>query len=102
MRTANVYPDGRHGPNFFMAFDPEVRFPRFRMVEGDETIGNIHPIEGGPESGLWQWSMTVSLPGSRYGSPTSGRDAGRGAVARRMIDVYRHYLTTRPEQYPRA
>ena len=47
MRTADVYPDGGYGPDAFMAFDPEVRFPRFHMVEGDETIGNVHLIEGG-------------------------------------------------------
>jgi hypothetical protein len=38
MRTADVYPDGGYSPNFFMAFDPEVRFPRFDMETGDETI----------------------------------------------------------------
>jgi hypothetical protein len=49
------------------------------MAEEDETIGNVHQIEGGLQSGLWQWSMTV----------------------RRIIEVYRDYLSTWPEQYPR-
>ena len=102
MKTADVYPDARYGPNDFIAFDPEVRFPRFHMVEGDETIGNVRLIEGGPQSGRWQWSMTVSLSGPRYGSPTNGVEESRGAAGRRVIEVYRHYLSTRPEQYPRA
>ncbi|WP_246777337.1 hypothetical protein [Microvirga sp. VF16] len=65
MKAADVYPDSGWHENAFMAFDPEVRFPRFHMVEGDETIGNVHLIEGGQQSGQWQWSMTVSLPGPR-------------------------------------
>ena len=59
-------------------------------------------IKGGLQSGLWQWSMTVALPGPRYGSPTNGVEEGRGVAGRRVIEVYRHYLSTRPEQYPRA
>ena len=101
MRTAAVHPDAGYGPDAFMAFDPEVRFPRFHMVEGDETIGNIHLIEGGMQSGRWEWSMTVALSGPAYGGPTSGTEPTRGAAARRVIEVYRHYLSTRPEQYPR-
>ena len=101
MKTADVYPDGRYDETAFMAFDPEVRFPAFHMEEGDETIGNVHQIKGGPQAGSWQWSMTVSLPGPRYGS-TNGIEATRGAAGRRVIEVYRHYLSTRPEQYPRA
>jgi hypothetical protein len=31
-----------------MAFDPEVRFPRFYMETGDETIGSVRLIESGP------------------------------------------------------
>ena len=77
MRTADVYPGGGYGPNFFMAFDPDVRFPRFHMVEGDETIGNVHLVEGGLQSGKWEWSMTVGLSGPRYGRPTNGTEASR-------------------------
>jgi hypothetical protein len=102
LKTADVYPDGGWHENAFMAFDPDVRFPRFHMAEGDETIGNVHLIKGGLQSGQWQWSMTVALPGPRYSSPTSGVGASRGAAGRRVIEVYRHYLSTRPEQYPRA
>jgi hypothetical protein len=102
MRTAEVYPASGWHRNAFMAFDPEVRFPRFHMVEGDETIGNVRLTEGGPESGLWKWSMTVSLSGPRYGGPTNGTELTRGAAARRLLEVYRHYLSTRPEQYPRS
>jgi hypothetical protein len=101
MRTAEVYPASGWRRNALMAFDPEVRFPRFHMTEGDETIGNVHLIKGGLQSGLWQWSMTVALPGPRYGSPTSGVEESRGAAGRRVIEVYRHYLSTRSEQYPR-
>jgi hypothetical protein len=37
MKTADVYPDsGWREDNAFMAFDPDVRFPRFHMVEGDD------------------------------------------------------------------
>jgi hypothetical protein len=75
MRTKDVYPDGGYDDTFFTAFDPEVRFPRFHMVEGDETIGNVHLISSGPQAGQWQWSMTVSLPGHCYGSPTNGVEA---------------------------
>jgi hypothetical protein len=101
MKTADVYPDGGYEDTFFMAFDPEVRFPRFHMTEGDGTIGNVHLIKGGLQSGQWQWSMTVALPGPRYSHPIGGTEATRGAAARRVIEVYRHYLSTRPEQYPR-
>jgi hypothetical protein len=102
MKTADVYPDSGWGEdNAFMAFDPEVRFPRFHIVEGDETIGNVHLIEGGLQSGQWQWSMTVPLMGPRYGRPTNGVEASRGAAGWRVVEVYRHYLSTRPERYPR-
>jgi hypothetical protein len=102
MRTADVYPDGGYDDSDFMAFDPEMRFPRFHMTEGDETIGNVHLIKGGLQSGQWQWSMTVALSGPRYGRPTNGVEASRGVAARRLVDVYRHYLSTRPQQYPRV
>lgn len=101
MKTADVFPDARYGPDDFMAFDDAVRFPRFHMVEGDETIGNVRRIEHGPQAGLWQWSMSVALPGPFYAIPTNGVEAARGAAARRMVEVYRHYLSTRPQQYPR-
>ena len=39
-RTADVYPDGRYGPDAFMAFDPGVRFPCFHPTNGDEPMGN--------------------------------------------------------------
>ena len=65
MKTADAYPDGHWRENSFTAFDPEVRFPRFHMVEGDEPIGGVDLIKGGLQSGLWQWSMTASLPGPR-------------------------------------
>jgi hypothetical protein len=40
--------------------------------------------------------MTAALPGPRYGHPTGGVEAIRGGV-----EVYRHYLSTRSEQYLR-
>ena len=83
MKTADVYPDGRYGPDFFMAFDPAVRFPRFHMETGDETIGNVHLIQGGLQSGKWEWSVTVALPGPAYGAPTNGVEETRSAAARR-------------------
>jgi hypothetical protein len=101
LKTADVYPDSGWCENAFMAFDPDVRFPRFHMAEGDETIGNVHLIKGGLQSGQWQWSMTVALSGPAYGSPISGTEPSRGAAARRVIEAYRHYLSMRPEQYPR-
>jgi hypothetical protein len=102
MKTADVYPDGRYDETAFMAFDPEVRFPAFYMEEEDETIDNVHQITGGPRAGLWQWSMTVALPGPIYGSPTNGVEATRGAAGRRVIEVYRHYLATWPETFLRS
>ena len=90
MRTRDVYPDGGYGPDFFMAFDPAVRFPRFHMETGDETIGNVHLIEGGLQSGKWQWSMTVALPGRPMAArPTGPRRAGaqRPAASSRSIDT---------------
>ena len=60
MKTADVYPDSRWSEHSFTALDPDARFPRFHMVEGDEPIGGVDLIEGGLQSGLWQWSMTVS------------------------------------------
>lgn len=104
MKTVAVYPDGGYDDTFFMAFDPEVRFPRTFPLAGDEPVGNVHLVKGGLESGLWKWSMTASLPSPRYGRPTSGVEQSRGAAAggRKVIEVYRHYLSTRSEQYPRA
>jgi hypothetical protein len=100
-KTADAFPDSRWNENSFTAFDPDVRFPRFHMVEGDEPIGGVDLIQGGLQSGQWQWSMTASLTGPRYGSATNGTEPTRGAAARRVIEVYRHYLSTRPEQYSR-
>ena len=101
MRTADLYPDARFSPNSFTALDPEVRFPRFHMETGDEQIGGVDRIDAGPQAGMWQWSMTVALPGPRYGPPTHGVEDSRGKAARRMIEVYHHYLSTRPERYPK-
>ena len=102
MKTADVYPDSSWSEHSFTALDPDVRFPRIHMVEGDDPIGDVDLIKGGLQSGLWQWSMTVALPGPRYGRPTNGVEASRGAAGRRVVEVYRHYLSTRPEQYPRT
>jgi hypothetical protein len=98
-KTAEVYPDARYDSTDWMAFDPAVRFPRFHMVEGDETIGNVHQIKGGLQSGLWQWSMTVALSGPAYGPPTNGTEADKVEAGRKVIACYRHYLSTRPEHY---
>src|SRR3954469_1965545 len=92
MKTTDVYPNARYDETAFMAFDPEVRFPAFHMAEGDETIGNVHQIKGGLQTGLWQWSMTVALSGPAYVRPTNGVEATRGAPARKVIAVYRHCL----------
>ncbi len=88
-RTADVYPNGGYDETFFMVFDPEVRFPRFHIETGDETIGNNHPIKGGLQSGQWQWSMTVALPGPRFGRPTNGVEESQGAAGRGAVEVYR-------------
>ena len=42
--------------------------------------------------------MIVALPGPYYATPTNGVEETRGAAAGRMIEVYHHYLSTRPEQ----
>ncbi|MBM6583000.1 hypothetical protein ILT44_22610 [Microvirga sp. BT689] len=102
MKTADVYPDSSWSENSFTAFDPEVRFPRFHMETGDEPIGGVDLIKGGLQDGLWRWSMTVSLSGPRYGRPINGVELTRGAAGRRVVEVYQHYLSTRPEQYPRV
>lgn len=101
MKTADVYPDGGYEDTDFIAFDPEVRFPRTFPIEGDEQIGTVSLIRGGPQDGRWSWSMYVSLPGPLYGKPTNGSEATRGEAARKVLEAYRHYLSTRPEQYPR-
>jgi hypothetical protein len=102
MKTADVYPDGGwREDNAFSAFDPDVRFPRFHMVEGDEPIGNIRLVEGGPMAGKWRWSMTVALPGQFFDRPVTGVEEIRAAAGRRVIEVYQHYLATRQQQYPR-
>ena len=67
MRTREVYPDSGWHEKAIIAFDSGVHFPRVHPTKGDEPIGNVRLIDGGPQSGLWQWSMTVSLPGSPYG-----------------------------------
>jgi len=64
--------------------------------EGDETIGNLHRIQLGEAEGMWQWALTVSLPGPHYTSPTSGVEPSRGAAPRRVIENHRHYFSTRP------
>jgi hypothetical protein len=51
LRTADAHPDTRWSDNAFTALDPDVRFPRFHMVEGDETIWSVRLIEGGLQSG---------------------------------------------------
>jgi predicted DNA-binding WGR domain protein len=44
MRTADVYLDGGYDESYFMTFDPEVRFPRFHMTEGDETTCSVRAM----------------------------------------------------------
>lgn len=100
-RTSEVYPDGGYDDTSWMAFDPDVRFPRTFPLTGDEPIGGVDMVTGGLESGLWKWSMTASLPGPHYGSPTNGVEADKVEAGRKVIACYRHYLSTRPEQYPR-
>lgn len=100
-KTADVYPDASWSEHSFVALDPDVRFPRFHMVEGDEPIGGVDLIQGGLQSGLWQWSMTVSLSGPAYGLPTNGVEKDKIEAGRKVIACYRHYLSTRPETYPR-
>jgi len=102
MKTKDVYPDGGYDDTYFMAFDPEVRFPRTFPLTGDEPIGNVHLVRGGPQDGMWQWSMTVALPGPYYSAERSGKAATRGEAGRKVIESYRHYLSTRPERYPRS
>jgi hypothetical protein len=85
-----------------MAFDPAVRFPAFNPIEGHGTIGSVHRIQLGEEEGLWQWAITVSLTGPRGASAIGGVEPSRSAAARRVIEVYRHYLSTRPESYARS
>jgi len=97
MKIAEVDPDARYEKTAFMASDPAVRFWHFHLIEGDGTIGNVHLITFSPERDLWQWSMTVSLPGSFFAGPRSRTEPGRGPVARQMIKAYRRYLATRPE-----
>ncbi|ANY78439.1 hypothetical protein BB934_09525 [Microvirga ossetica] len=92
---------GRWHDQAFIAFDPDMRFPRFNPTDGDEIIGTVALVERGPDAGLWRWSMTVSLPGSAYRLPTRGTEADRSTATTRMIETYRHYLSTRPQQYPR-
>ena len=101
MRTAAVHPDAGYGPDVFMAFDPAVRFPRFHMETSDETIGNVRLIEGGPA--IWALAMVHDrrATGAALWRPHQRHEASRGAAGRRVVEVYRHYLSTRPEQYPR-
>ena len=102
MKTADVYPDaGWREDNAFSAFDPEVRFPRLLMVDGDEAIGTIRLIEVGLQAGKWRWSMTLALPGQIYDQPVSGVEGSRSEAGRRVVEVYQHYIATRPQQYPR-
>ena len=101
MKTADVYPDARWHDQAFIAFDPDVRFPRFNPTEGDEIIGTVTLVQRGSDSGRWQWSMTVSLPGPAYHLPANGTETDRSTATARMIGTYRHYLSTRPKQYPR-
>lgn len=69
MRTADVFPDGRYGPDTFMAFDPDVRFPRFHMTKGAETIGNVHMIEGQAAVG------TLAMVNDRFSARPSLRQS---------------------------
>jgi len=62
----------------------------------------LHRIKLGEKEGLWQWTMTVSLSGPHYASPTGGVEPSRAAAARRVIEIYRHYLSTRPGIYERG
>jgi hypothetical protein len=40
-------------------------------------------------------------PWSHYASATGGVEPSRSAAARRVIETYSHYLSTRPESYGR-
>lgn len=108
MRARDAWQDLDWGENRFTAFDPDVRFPapfpgyaQYRAKEGAEYIGTIDLIESGPQEGQWSWSMTVSLPGPRFGGATNGVEGRRGDAARRVIEAYRAYMATRPKSYER-
>jgi hypothetical protein len=85
-----------------MAFDPAVRFPAFNPIEGHGTIGNVHRIQlGEGRRVVAMGDNGLSLPGPRCASAIGGVEPSRGVAARRVIEVYRHYLATRPESYER-
>ena len=44
--------------------------------------------------------MTVFLSGPYYDTPTHGVALTLGPARHKVIEPYRHYLSTRPEQYP--
>lgn len=95
---SEVYPDGGYDDTYWMAFDPDVRFPRFLVGERDETIGKFYRATDEPENGLWQWSMTVALPGQASNPLTNGREADKVEAGRQVITCYRDYLRTRPNR----
>ena len=101
MRRNDAFPGSLPDDDAFCAFDNEVRFERIQSRPDAEYIGGVNLIRGGMKDGLWQWSMTVSLPGPAFGRPTNGTSAQRAEAAHAMLDCYTLYLKTRPVDYTR-
>lgn len=90
MKTADAWPDSSWLETSFTCFDED----RPDHGEGlwDQYVGGVHQEPHGPQKGTWVWSVTATVPGPRFGSPTNGREPTRKEAGRRVAEVYERML----------
>jgi hypothetical protein len=71
---------------------PKGPTPDYTALDGATVVGRVYRIDGGPEQGLWFWSMTAHRPGPRPQILTSGKEARRGDAGRRVVEAYERLL----------
>ncbi|MBQ0820710.1 hypothetical protein KBI52_10885 [Microvirga sp. HBU67558] len=91
MKTSEAFPNDSWPETQFTCFD-ENKPDRESGGRWHTYIGNVQQVEGGPEGGLWSWSVTATFAGPRNPFPHSGREPMRKEAGRRVAETYERML----------
>jgi hypothetical protein len=91
MKTSEAWPDDSWLETSFTCFD-EDKPDRESDSRWHTYIGNVNQVEGGPESGLWSWSVTATFSGAKNPFPHSGKEPTRKEAGRQFIETYERML----------
>ena len=91
MKTSEAWPEYSWLESQLTCFD-EDKPGRKSDSLWDTCIGNVQQIEGGPGGGLWEWSVTATLPGPQFLGVTSGREISRKDAGHCVIECYERML----------